>query len=215
VRLLLIRHAESEGNAQGRLQGRKEYPLTARGVVQAAALAQRLAVEPIAAVYASPIRRALDTALAVGTQLGSEVIAEPRLQEYDFGDVLSGLTWQEIREQQPEILSALISGDSEFPRYPGEEGRLAFRERVCAAVADIASRHSGDDAVVVVTHAGPIVVYLMEALGRNYSRPIPFSIDNASVTTVELAASPTPFQPAAVVTGINDTCHLAAVGHPK
>ncbi|MBF8286806.1 MAG: putative phosphoglycerate mutase family protein, partial [Dehalococcoidia bacterium] len=82
MRLLLIRHAESEGNAQGRLQGRKEYPLTARGAVQAAALAQRLAVEPIAAVYASPIRRALDTALAVGTQLGSEVIAEPRLQEY-------------------------------------------------------------------------------------------------------------------------------------
>jgi broad specificity phosphatase PhoE len=68
--------------------------------------------------------------------------------------------------------------------------------------------------VALVTHAGPIVVYLMEALGRPYSRPIPFTIGNASITTVELAANPAPFQPVAVVTGINDTCHLSMVGHP-
>jgi len=211
VRLLLIRHAESEGNAQGRLQGRKEFPLSDRGVAQAAALAERLAAVPIAAVYASPIRRALDTAAAVGSRLGLDIRTEPRFQEYDFGDTLSGLTWLEIREQHPQIVSALVSGDSEFPRYPGEEGRGAFRARVCAAVADITSRHGGGDTIAVVTHAGPIVVYLLEALGRKYSRPVPFAIDNASITTVELSANATPFQAPAVVTGINDTCHLA--GH--
>jgi hypothetical protein len=54
-----------------------------------------------------------------------------------------------------------------------------------------------------------VIVYLMEVLGRTYSRPIPFTIDNASITTIEFAANPTPYQPPAVVTGINDTCQLA------
>lgn len=209
MRLLLIRHAESEGNAQGRLQGRKEYPLSERGFTQAAALAERLSTQPIAAVYASPIRRAADTAEAVAGSLGLTVIPEPRIQEYDFGDKLSGLTWQEIRELQPEVVSTIVSGGSEFPSYPGEEGREAFRDRAIAAIAEIVERHAADQSVAVVTHAGPVIVYLMEVLGRTYSRPIPFSIDNACITTIEFAANANPHQPPAVVTGINDTCHLS------
>jgi broad specificity phosphatase PhoE len=210
MRLLLIRHAESEGNAQGRLQGRKEFPLSGRGIAQAAALAERLSTIPIAAVYASPIRRALDTAEAVGTRLELPVLSEQRVQEYDFGEQLSGLTWQEIRDQQPEVVTSLVSGGAEFPAYPGEEGREAFRARVTAAMAEIAERHAADEEVAVVTHAGPIIVYLMEVLGRAYTRPIPFAIDNASITTIEFAANPTPYQPRAVVTAINDTCHLTS-----
>ena len=108
-------------------------------------------------------------------------------------------------------MSTLVSGGSEFPNYPGEEGREAFRDRVRAAIGEIVERHAADHAVAVVTHAGPVIVYLMEVLGRAYSRPIPFAIENASITTVEIAANPTPYQPAAVVTGINDTCHLASI----
>jgi broad specificity phosphatase PhoE len=212
MKLLLIRHAESQGNYEGRLQGRKEFPLTERGERQAQALALRLAAMPIAAVYSSPIRRAHETALAAGGRMGLEVVLDPRVQEYDFGELLSGLTWQEIREQKPEIVSALVSNHSEFPRYPGEEGRGPFRERVCAALAEIADRHREDETVAVVTHAGPIVVYVMETIGRGYSRPIPFSIENASITTIEINASAGTFVPAAVVTGLNDTCHLRGMG---
>jgi broad specificity phosphatase PhoE len=212
VKLLLVRHAESQGNYEGRLQGRKEFPLTERGVQQAGALANRLAKSQVSAVYSSPIRRAHDTAVAVATEARLEVVLESRVQEYDFGDQLSGLTWQEIREQQPEIVSALVRNDSEFPRYPGEEGRGAFRDRVCAAIAEIAERHRQDAAVAVITHAGPIVVYVMETLGRGYSRPVPFTIENTSVTTIELDnASAAPFAPPAVVVGLNDTCHLAGL----
>jgi broad specificity phosphatase PhoE len=212
MRLLLIRHAQSQGNFEGRLQGRKEFPLTELGLSQASALAERLSSAGISAVYASPIRRALDTASKVAERIGLEVVTDPRVQEYDFGDLLSGLTWPEIREKQPEIVNALMSNDSDFPRYPGEEGRKAFRDRVCAALGEITDRHQAEDAVAVVAHAGPIAVYLLETLGRKYSRPIPFRIDNASITTVELTANPTPFQSAAVVTGINDTCHLDGLG---
>jgi 2,3-bisphosphoglycerate-dependent phosphoglycerate mutase len=212
LRLLLIRHAQSEGNAQGRLQGRKEYALSELGVTQAAELAERLGGEPIAAVYSSPIRRAYDTAEALAKQLDRPIVTESRVQEYDFGEKLSGLTWQEIRDLQPEVVSALVSGGGEFPSYPGEEGRGVFRTRVAAAMSEIAERHLEDEVVAVVTHAGPVIVYLMEILGRAYTRPIPFAIDNASITTVEFPEKARPFQPPAVVTGINDTCHLKATG---
>ena len=142
---------------------------------------------------------------------GLEVVLETRVQEYDFGEALSGLTWGEIREKEPAIVEALVNNDSEFPRYPGEEGRGAFRERVCAALSEIAERHRADATVAVVTHAGPVAVFIMETLGRRYARPIPFSIDNASVTTVEIGGSQAAFAPPAVVTSLNDTCHLAAL----
>ncbi len=208
MKLLLIRHAESQGNHEGRLQGRREFPLTARGREQCQALAARMATLPVSAIYSSPIRRAYDTALVVAVQLGLEVTPEPRVQEYDFGDRLSGLTWPEIREKQPEIVKALTSNRSEFPLYPGEEGRGAFHQRVCAAIGDIAERHREDTAVVIVTHAGPIVVYVMNTLGRGYGRPVPFVVENASVTTVELNPAASPLVPPVILTSLNDTCHL-------
>ena len=211
VKLLLIRHGESQGNHEGRLQGRREFPLTARGQEQCRALASRMAAMKVSAVYSSPIRRAYDTALVVGEQLGLEVTPEPRVQEYDFGERLSGLTWQEIRDQAPEIVKAITSNRSEFPRYPGEEGREAFHQRVCAAIGDIAERHREDHAVAIVTHAGPIVVYVMDTLGRGYRRPVPFVVENTSITTIEVDSGSAPFAPPAVVMGLNDVCHLAGV----
>src|SRR5437867_10066715 len=96
MRLLLIRHAESEGNFEQRLQGRRDYPLTQRGVAQARALAERLARISPTAIYASPISRALDTASPIADAARLTPVTEPRLQEYDFGDAVSGLTWKEI-----------------------------------------------------------------------------------------------------------------------
>lgn len=211
MKLLLVRHAESQGNAERRLQGRREFPLTERGVEQAQALASRLVTTPLAAIYASPISRSLHTAEVIAGKTALEVITEPRVQEYDFGEALSGLTWQEIGEKKPDLVTALTTNKLEFPRYPGEEGRVAFRHRVCEALREIASTHSQDEAVVVATHAGPIIVFVLEALGRAYSRPIPFTIDNASITTVEVNHKSARGVPETVVTGLNDTCHLTRV----
>lgn len=206
MRLLLIRHAESTGNRQGRLQGRADFPLTERGRRQAQELAAALSRLPVTAVSSSPIRRALHTAEAIAGPLGLKVEAQVALQEYDFGE-LSGLTWPEIRERRPHLIEQLLSDSADFPHYPGEEGREAFRERVCGALWAIADRHAGEEAVAVVTHAGPIAVFLLDILQRGYQRPIPFTLDNASVTTVEIA-EPQPFRPRAVLVGLNDTCHL-------
>ncbi len=209
MRLLLIRHAESVGNRERRLQGRTDFPLTARGRRQAEELASALSREPVAAVCSSPIGRALETAEAIAARLRLTVEVEAALQEYDFGE-MSGLTWAEIRDRRPQLIEQLLSDSPDYPHYPGEEGREPFRKRVCEALWDIAERHVGEEAVAVVTHAGPIAVFLLEVLQRGYQRPIPFVLDNASVTTVEIV-EPQPFRPRAVLVGLNDTCHLAPV----
>src|SRR5205823_12796173 len=118
--------------------------------------AERLVPLPSCAVYSSPVGRAMQTEEVISTKACLDVIAEPRLQEYDFGEAVSGLTWQEIREQQPEIIEAFRSGRSDFPAYPGEEGRAPFQERVRAAMRDISERHYVSYTVAVLTHAGPI-----------------------------------------------------------
>ena len=210
MRLLLIRHAESQGHFERRLQGRREFPLTERGLAQAHALAERLVPLTLSAVYSSPVGRAMQTSEVIAAKACLDVIAEPRLQEYDFGEAVSGLTWQEIREQQPEIIEAFRSGRPDFAAYPGEEGRAAFQDRVRAAMRDIAERHEGGDVVAVVTHAGPITLFLFDVLGKEYRRPVPFVLDNAAITTVEVNSGAGSHMPRMVVTGINDACH---VGH--
>ncbi|MEX1194434.1 MAG: histidine phosphatase family protein [Dehalococcoidia bacterium] len=206
VRLLLIRHAESTGNAESRLQGRRNFPLTPHGERQAESLAHRLQEMDVSAVYASPLLRAMQTAEYVAAACGVAVTSDARIQEYDFGEAVSGLTWDVIRERHPDVIAAMRTNDSAFPRYPGEEGRGVFSQRVAAALAEIRERHSNAHAVAVVTHAGPIVVHIMDVVGRSYARPIPFTIDNASITTIA-CDKPESFA-GAVVIGINDTCHL-------
>ena len=197
------------GNRELRLQGQAEFPLTERGRRQAEELAASLAERQVIAVYSSPIRRALDTAEVIASPLGLTVEVQVALQEYDFGK-LSGLTWPEIREQRPQLIEQLLSDSADYPEYPGEEGREPFRQRVCKALWGISERHAEEESVAVVTHAGPVAVFLLDVLHRGYHRPMPFTLDNASVTTVEIAG-PQPVRPRAVLVGLNDTCHLATV----
>lgn len=206
--LLLLRHGESVGNAERRLQGQGEYPLTERGRDQSRRLAERLAGIDLAAVYSSPIARARETAEAVAAPHGLPVIPLPEVSEYDFGE-LAGLTYAEIVERHPEVVEAYRRG-GEYPRLPGEEGREAFRRRVCDALWGVAARHPGAT-VAVVAHAGPIAVFCLETLGLPYRRPIPFAFENGSLTAVEVRDGqglPGDPRPRAVLVALNDTCHL-------
>lgn len=200
MRLLLIRHGESVGNVERRLQGQHEFPLTARGIEQSRRLAQRLSACPLAALYSSPVQRALATANILGETLKLPVVPLPAVQEYDFGE-LAGLTWLEIRERAPEVVEAIRAGSPEYPRYPGEEGRDNFRRRVRQGLWELAEKHQ-DDTVAVVTHAGPIVVFCLDLLKLPYRRPIPFALDNASLTLIDILDG------RGVIMALNDTCHL-------
>ncbi len=100
TKLLLIRHGETAWNAEHRIQGQLDIPLSPLGILQSARLADCLANEPIDAVYSSGQSRAWLTAAPLAARLGLEVIAEPRLRERSFG-VFEGLTLDEIAAQLP------------------------------------------------------------------------------------------------------------------
>jgi broad specificity phosphatase PhoE len=133
MRLLLIRHAESIANAEGRLQGQFDSPLSDEGREQARTLARRLrrAKWQVAAIYASDLSRAAETAEIVGRALGLPVTLDPRLREYDAG-VLNGLTWDEIQARYPALWHEL-QHSREWVPIPEEEGNEAFHARIAAS----------------------------------------------------------------------------------
>jgi broad specificity phosphatase PhoE len=200
MRLVLIRHAESVGNAESRFQGHADFPLSERGLIQAQRVAERLANVHLDALYASPLLRAHHTAQLIGAATGLAIEPLHAVREYDFGHV-SGMTWQEIRERFPEHAETQRRRHGEFPSWPGEEGREVFRERVCSALWALEEGHQ-DQTVAVVAHGGPIVVFCLSVLGLPYRRPIPFACDNTSLTVVQVQ------QGSGVLLTVNDTCHL-------
>lgn len=200
MRLLLIRHGESSANAEGRLQGRLDFSLSERGRRESERLAERLTQLFVAALYASPLLRAYETAEAVAQRLAIEISARDDLMERDVG-VMAGLTREEIIAQFPQYARARI--DVREVEVDGFELDAPFAQRVAGVMAEIVGAHP-DGTVAVVTHGGVIGSFLRQTFGMPLSRRGPFTIDNASVTTFDVAGDGKRVQ----VIGLNDTCHL-------
>lgn len=207
MRLLLIRHGQSEANAERRLQGQGEYPLTELGRQQARRLAQRLGEQysSIVAVYTSSQGRAVETAEILAQAAGSPVVPDDRLREFDVG-ALTGLTVEEIQERFPQVSTAWREDVDEWVPTPGGESQDDFVQRVGEVFDEIIDRHRGDETVVVVSHGGTLGAYLGRVMGRAPGLRSPFAFDNASMTIVDLSRR----RPRLVL--LNDTCHIADMG---
>jgi uncharacterized phosphatase len=200
VRRLLIRHAESAGNAAGIIQGHADFPLSERGRMQAELLARRLgAAQGIDALYSSPLSRAYDTARAIAVRTGHAIRALESLREYDFGQV-NGMPLREALDRFGATPDP-SGGTATFPVYPGEEGREEFRCRVCDTLLGLEAEH-GDATVTVVTHGGPITVFCLAMLEQPYRPRPPFNVYNASITSIDVRNG------RGTIYGLNDTCHL-------
>lgn len=200
MRLLLIRHAESEGNAQGRFQGLQDYPLTQRGIEQAVRLAARLRDRRLDHIYTSPLARADHTARIVAEAKGMPIETLPGVHEYDFGHY-SGLTRAEVRERDPELAARMDATRDRYFAWPGEEGRTAFRDRVSQALWGLEAKHTGE-AVAVFTHGGVIATFISNVLALPEEARPPFMVDNTSVFEVEVRGG------RGTLWAANDTCHL-------
>jgi probable phosphoglycerate mutase len=163
--LILARHGETDWNRDGRWQGHADQPLNAAGRAQAKELADELRDEPIAAVYASDLARARETADIVAAPRGLLVRTDRRLREVDIGG-WSGLTLAEVEARYPETVARWRAGD---PAHSFEAGETyaAMGERVAEALREIARRHPGEQ-VLVVLHGGPIRAVLAHEAGISY-----------------------------------------------
>jgi broad specificity phosphatase PhoE len=161
TRLVLCRHGEPDHDFRGRCCGRLDLVLSAHGRQQANALAVRLSELPLAAVYASPARRALQTAHPIASAHGLSPIEHPALQELDFGE-LEGLTYDEIATRHPQLYATWMREPSRVS-FPGGESYRDLRARVLTAAAELSERHRGAT-FAAVTHAGPIRALLASSL---------------------------------------------------
>jgi probable phosphoglycerate mutase len=161
--LLLARHGESDWNAQKRWQGHADRPLTRRGRDQATALAERLDAFPLAAIYASDLLRARETATAVARRRGLEVACRDDLREVDVGS-WSGRSRDELEAAAPEQVARWLDGDK---GWEGGESYEQMADRVVAAVTEIAAAHPGEH-VLVVTHGGCVRAVHAQALGLTF-----------------------------------------------
>jgi broad specificity phosphatase PhoE len=182
TRVVLVRHAETEKSARGRCYGRLEVRLSARGLRQAEALARALVDNSFAAVYSSPLARALDTARAIADAQGLEPIVLDALVELDFGEV-EGLRFDEIEAARPELFKAWMDEPARV-RFPGGEGLADLRARVLPALAEIRARHERE-AVAVVAHGGIVRVVLAEALGLEDGALFRLDLSEGGVSVVD------------------------------
>ncbi|KAI3452050.1 hypothetical protein Pfo_008715 [Paulownia fortunei] len=154
--IIVIRHGETEWNADHRIQGHLDVDLNGVGRQQAVAVADRLSREPkISAVYSSDLKRAFDTAEIIAKSCRVlEVTKDPDLRERHLGD-LQGVVFHETAKVNPEAHKAFVSNrdDQEIPG--GGESFNQLYERCTLALQRIAKKHRGER-VVVVSHGGTI-----------------------------------------------------------
>lgn len=160
TRLILIRHGETDWNAQKRYMGSTDIDLNERGHDQARALKQRLYGQPIDAVYSSDAKRAVNFARHVFEGLPIE--ATPELREMGFG-VFEGMRYDEITERYPELYRAWID-DPFGVDIPDGESANRFRSRIMGVMHKIAGQGEGRVSAIV-THGGPIGIFVSDALG--------------------------------------------------
>ncbi len=178
MNLLLVRHGLTDWNEEGRLLGRIDIGLNARGRKQVATLAEILAVLPIARVVSSPQQRALETAAPIADGLGLAVETEPGIDEVWLGR-WQGKLLGEVRGD-PDLERVL-----EDPTYECDaiESIVDVQERMVAVTERLRVENEGQN-VVLVSHGDPLRVILAHYLSMPIADYRRLSAENASVSAL-------------------------------
>lgn len=178
MKVLLVRHGETDYNVQGLLQGYGPIPLNARGRTQAALVATRLQSLRPTVLYSSDILRAHETATIISQRLGLAIQPCPGLREWNIGQ------WA---EQPAATFYAHLQARGAHPvTYvpEGGESQLQTQERMIAEMHAWAERHAGAT-VLGISHGLAIDLFLRHTLGLDVMREPRYHIGNSSVTIVQ------------------------------
>ena len=198
MRLILVRHGETEWNWQNRIVGHTEIALNETGRKQAALLAQALRNEQPSAIYASPLQRTRETAAEISRVLGVQVKFDDALKEIAAGDI-DGLTFEEVAERHSDFFQHWMRGDPSL-RLPGGESFMDLRNRTWPFLQHIVSEHI-DGEIIVVSHTLAIMSIIAAALGMATSDFRRIRLNIASISILEFKDGN------ASLLLFNDTCH--------
>ncbi|PWU68264.1 histidine phosphatase family protein [Gracilibacillus dipsosauri] len=138
----LVRHGETDWNAQGKLQGKTDIPLNQNGIKQAEECRSYLQEFDWDLIISSPLKRAKSTAEIINQGLNIEHIVMAEFSERSFGDA-EGMTFEERNNRYPDS------------KYPNIESRNALNKRVMVGIDHIIERYAGKK-ILLVAHGGVI-----------------------------------------------------------
>lgn len=202
MKLYLIRHGESTYNAERRIQGQSDVPLSELGLRQSRAVAEAMAGVAVDAIYASPLQRAYTVARDIAARHDLPIRTDDRLKEICVG-VFQDRLRTELEVEFAEVLARWCGGDEDFA-IPGGESRRQLADRGAAALREITS--NGHSSVIVVAHGG-LLVHTLRRLVELPGPLSPFSLRNCSITTVSVDSEGR-FR----LESLDEVDHLAEVG---
>ena len=169
-------------SGDGRCIGRTDRPLSAAGYESAERLAPMFASLGLAALYSSPLDRAVASARPIAAASGLEPICLEGLAEIDFG-AFEGRTFAEIAASDLNLYERWMAAPTTV-RFPGGESYADLKARALAAARDIVGRHRGGSALAV-THGGPIRAIVAEVLEIPDHSLFRIDVAHASVTLID------------------------------
>jgi probable phosphoglycerate mutase len=184
VKLCIVRHGETAWNAEGRVQGQLDIPLSETGRAQARAVAQALAHEAFDAVYSSDLARVRETAQPAASLLKKPIVFSDKLRERHYG-IFQGITYAEAKERLAEDFIRFRTKDPDYDFRTGES--LRGFERRCLAFFEALLEKERGRRVLVFSHGGVLEILYRHATGRGLSTPRDFEIPNAALNRLEHA----------------------------
>jgi broad specificity phosphatase PhoE len=182
MKLVIVRHGETEWNVQHKVMGQLDSPLTAKGIQQAKAIADRLRRLKFTSIYSSDLGRAVQTANIIAETCGKQIIFDAELREWNMG-IFEGLTVSEMHEKFPQERQDYEQIGDEYI-IPKGESLTQCRARGFRILNAIAERHS-DENVVVVTHGCVLMGFFEMVLDLRSGNTWRFKLDNANFCTFE------------------------------
>lgn len=181
TRICLIRHGETEWNAERRIQGQIDIGLNETGRRQALAAGRWLQMAGIDALYSSDLKRAWVTAHAIGTALALAPEAVPQLRERRYG-IFEGLTYAEAQARYPDGYAAFEGRNAAYDFENGESLRDMYA-RVTGKLQELAAAHYGKN-IAVVVHGGVLDIINRFVRGNPLEAPRDFLIPNAGLNWI-------------------------------
>lgn len=164
TRVFLVRHGATVLSAEDRFAGATDVELSDEGRKQAGSLAERLAHEPIAAVYASPMARTVETATIVAAPHDFTPKTKDGLREIDHGR-WEQMTRFEVERGFPDEYANWEADPFTFAPEGGESGLLVLA-RALPVIRETVVKHA-DETVVVVSHKATIRLLISSSPQRN------------------------------------------------
>lgn len=200
MKLILVRHGETDWNRDNRVQGHSDIGLNERGKEQARCLASQLKDETVTAIYSSPLRRAWETASTIAEFHQVPLQVEPDLAELDVGE-MDGLTFEEMRSKYGDILREWVR-DAGPVKMPNGESLEELQERAWTAIQRMLQRHA-EGTVIVISHNFTINTIICRAIALALCDFRKLGLSVASISVLDLTE-----RGGARLVLLNDTCHL-------